>query len=486
MPVNTFYQAATDHLSLGNAFYERVEPAAFPELRLRYRNNSAAKTVGLDDLDDDEWLAHFGRFDALPDNISAPVALKYHGHQFRHYNPDIGDGRGFLFAQLREGGDTAGRLLDLATKGSGQTPYSRDGDGRLTLKGGVREVLATELLEARGVYTSRSFSLIETGERLFRNDEPSPTRSAVLVRLGHSHVRFGTFQRLAVRRETQELQDLITYSIDRYWPNAASEPDPVAAFFRSVTQAVGQQAAEWFAAGFVHGVLNTDNTVITGESFDYGPWRFLPTFEPGFTAAYFDQTGLYAFARQPGALHWNLQRLADCLLPFSNEAALVDALQSFGPAFETRLSQMTRARLGLATPDEKTAGDDPLVQSFYGALGASKIGWEQTFHDLFGGAPLARVLNSPNASAFSEEPWSEAIDQIRCAELHPAAAAALASTAFNTPRPIDLLIDDVEAIWSGIAADDDWTAFERALTQCRAYGDALKPIRPPRMNPKLS
>jgi uncharacterized protein YdiU (UPF0061 family) len=178
----------------GAPFYDAVAAAAFPQHILRYRNQRWAGKAGLGGLSDAAWISHFGRFEPLPDNLERPLAVRYHGHQFRSYNPDIGDGRGFLFAQLRDG---QGRLLDLGTKGSGKTPYSRFGDGRLTLKGGVREVLATEMLEALGVYTSKSFSLIETGEDLVRNDEPSPTRSSVLVRLSHSHVRFGVFQRLA-------------------------------------------------------------------------------------------------------------------------------------------------------------------------------------------------------------------------------------------------------------------------------------------------
>src|SRR5207249_7491561 len=140
----------------------------FPETTLRFRNQRWARAVGLGELSEADWLRHFGRFEPLPDNLTQPLALRYHGHQFRVYNPEIGDGRGFLFAQLR---DDRGRLLDLGTKGSGQTPYSRFGDGRLTLKGGIREVLATEMLEALGVETSKSFSLIETGEALERNDE---------------------------------------------------------------------------------------------------------------------------------------------------------------------------------------------------------------------------------------------------------------------------------------------------------------------------
>src|SRR6185312_15585133 len=153
---------------------------------------------GLDTLTDAEWTDHFGRFQPIAGSFETPLALRYHGHQFQTYNPDLGDGRGFLFAQLR---DADGRLLDLGTKGSGRTPWSRGADGRLTLKGGVREVLATEMLEALGVPTSKTFSLIETGEALERHDEPSPTRGAVLVRLSHSHIRIGTFQRLAYLKD---------------------------------------------------------------------------------------------------------------------------------------------------------------------------------------------------------------------------------------------------------------------------------------------
>jgi uncharacterized protein YdiU (UPF0061 family) len=190
-----------------------VEAAPFPETRIRFRNDHAAASVGLAGLDDAAWAAHFGRFVPLAENLSGPLALKYHGHQFRVYNPEIGDGRGFLFAQMR-GSD--GRLMDLGTKGSGTTPYSRAGDGRLTLKGAVREILATEMLEALGVNTSKTFSVIETGESLWRNDEPSPTRSAVLVRLSHSHIRIGTFQRLLAIEDADSMAALVDYCLTHF------------------------------------------------------------------------------------------------------------------------------------------------------------------------------------------------------------------------------------------------------------------------------
>ena len=197
------------------------------------------------------------------------------------YNPELGDGRGFLFAQLHDLRD--GRLLDLGTKGSGRTPWSRGGDGRLTLKGGVREVLATAMLEALGVDTSKTFSLIETGEALVRGDEPSPTRSSVLVRLSHSHIRIGTFQRFAYLEDAASLRRLLDHAVATYMPETWREDEAAraAAFLERVGRRVARMGAQWMAAGFVHGVLNTDNINVTGESFDYGPWRFLPTYDPG-------------------------------------------------------------------------------------------------------------------------------------------------------------------------------------------------------------
>nr|MBP8246913.1 YdiU family protein [Phenylobacterium sp.] len=305
MPVSSAYRPDPRLPDLGPEFADPVAAADFPQTLLRFRNDRAAATVGLDTLTDAEWVAHFGRFQPLPGNLETPLAQRYHGHQFRVYNPDLGDGRGFTFAQLREVGTD--RLLDLGTKGSGTTPWSRAGDGRLTLKGGVREVLATAMLEALGVPTSRSFSLIETGEALERGDEPSPTRSAVLTRLSHSHIRFGTFQRQAFLEQPHEIVRLVDYVIETYYPELDKAPDRTSALLTAVVERAGTLAASWMAAGFVHGVLNTDNMNITGESFDYGPYRFLPHNDPNFVAAYFDSQGLYSFGRQPEAVFWNLQ-----------------------------------------------------------------------------------------------------------------------------------------------------------------------------------
>ena len=267
----TQFIASKAHAALGDAFFDPVAPADFPKIILRHKDRRWAERIGLGSLTEDQWLAHFGRFEPLPGSFETPLALRYHGHQFRSYNLDLGDGRGFLFAQCLDPVDA--RLLDFGTKGSGKTPWSRGGDGRLTLKGGVREVLATEMLEAMGVYTSKSFCLVETGEALYRGDEPSPTRSSVLTRLSHSHIRIGTFQRLAYLEDTANLEKLVDYCIAHYYPDLEDAEDKAAALLEAVVAKVARLGAQWTAAGFVHGVLNTDNINITGESFDYGAWR---------------------------------------------------------------------------------------------------------------------------------------------------------------------------------------------------------------------
>ena len=249
-PQPAAYRPATDLLTLGPGFYDPVDPADFPQARLRFRNQRWAERVGLGDLSDDDWTRHFARFAPLDGSLPQPLALRYHGHQFRVYNPDIGDGRGFVFAQLR---DDAGRLLDLGTKGSGQTPYSRFGDGRLTLKGGVREVLATEMLEALGVETSKTFSLIETGEALERNDEPSPTRSAVMIRLSHGHIRIGTFQRLLALEEPDHMAQLVDYCLGNFPgppppEEAPGRDEPAVRLMHLVVERLTDLAASWMVA----------------------------------------------------------------------------------------------------------------------------------------------------------------------------------------------------------------------------------------------
>ncbi|OLF71883.1 selenoprotein O [Maricaulis sp. W15] len=449
---------------LGDDFSDPVDPANFPAAELRFWNDRWDAAIGLDGLDRSAREAHFQRFDALPDNQSRPRAMRYHGHQFRTYNPDLGDGRGFLFAQLR---DDQGRLLDLATKGSGQTPWSRGGDGRLTLKGAVREVLAAEMLEAQGVYTSKAFCVFETGEQLARNDEPSPTRSAVLTRLGHSHLRFGTFQRHAFEGATDRIDTLVGHAIEHYFPQLAAAPDAPAALLAAVVEQSARLAASWMAAGFVHGVLNTDNLNLTGESFDYGPWRFLPHYEPGFTAAYFDHQGLYCFARQPEAVFWALQQLATALGVTGDRSTLEAALNTFPELYRTALLDAFLARFGLASAGE--AADEVLVRSFLAFMEASKLPWEAPFHDWFcGEASAARAMAGPRASSYA----GEAFDAWRAAlSAHaPVRSERLDHDLFGRAEPVSLVIDKVEACWDRIADGDDWSGFNDLIADIRDAG----------------
>jgi uncharacterized protein YdiU (UPF0061 family) len=458
MPVSSAYQPDPQVPQLGPEFADPVRAARFPQTILRYRNDRAAATVGLDTLTDEEWVAHFGRFEPLPGNVDPPLAMRYHGHQFRVYNPELGDGRGFLFAQLREAG--SGRLLDLGTKGSGQTPWSRTADGRLTLKGGVREVLATAMLEALGVPTSRSFSLIETGEQLMRGDEPSPTRSSVLVRLSHSHIRFGSFQRHAFFEQPERIRTLIDHVIAAYYPELEGANDKAAALLTEVVGRAARLAARWMAAGFVHGVLNTDNMNITGESFDYGPYRFLPRSDPNFTAAYFDHSGLYAFGRQPEAVFWNLQQLAGCFVQVTESDPLVDALNGFGPAYRDALVAAMLERLGLAPQGGEA--DVALTQAAFKVLaeGGEALRWEPFFFDWFC-RDEARAAAGPRAAIYDGEAGREFRALLAPYEVDR--PERLADPYFAQAEPEELLYDEIEALWAPITEADDWSRFEAKL-----------------------
>ena len=446
------YRPEARILDLGPAFYDPVNAADFPETILRFRNDSAAAQVGLDTLTDEEWLAHFGRFQPLPGSLEQPLALRYHGHQFRVYNPDIGDGRGFLFAQLR---DRQGRLMDLGTKGTGPTPWSRSGDGRLTLKGGMREILATEMLEALGVATSRTFSLIETGEALARGDEPSPTRSAVMVRLSHGHMRIGTFQRLAYLRDAESMTRLVAYVLRNYYGEDAGDDAPQR-LLAHVVRRTATLAASYMAAGFVHGVLNSDNINVTGESFDYGPWRFNPIWDPAFTAAYFDHQGLYAFGRQPEAIHWDAMQLAVSLRAVSEAQPLIDVLETFGDHYQPAVSSALLWRLGFEAKDP--AADRALVQSLEPALREQSVGIDRFFHDSF-----ALGIPEGYGPAFAEARGMLATYRPRSDRSH----------AYWRGEPCSMLIDEVETLWSAIDDRDDWAPLHAKIASIRDMGAAL-------------
>ena len=443
------YRPDPQILALGPDFYDAVEPVGFPKCTPRFVNEGWADRIGLT-LDDEGWSRHFCRFEPLSDNLPQPLALRYHGHQFRVYNPDIGDGRGFTFAQLRDDRD---RLLDLGTKGSGQTPYSRTADGRLTLKGGVREVLATEMLEALGVNTSKSFALFETGEELERGDEPSPTRSAVLTRLSHGHIRIGTFQRLAFFGQADNLKKLTAYCLNNLYGEPGDDP---LRLFELVSEATARLAASYLAAGFVHGVLNSDNINVTGESFDYGPWRFAPEWEPEFTAAYFDHYGLYAFGRQPEAIHWDLAQLAGCLSLIADAPALSETLASWSKCFDGALTDALLERLGVGRGDE----DRAVAGSMIRALATKAQSIDRIFFDWRGGS-------DPGQDRYPQDEFRQ------LATLLKGRQRDKTHLYWSEAEPCSMHIDEVEAIWSAIADSDDWQPFDNKVKAIRRMGAAM-------------
>ena len=450
-PEPAAYRPATPIAQLAEWIADPVAPADFPETKLRFRNDRWAAATGLAHLSDEDWLRHFGRFEPLPENLPQPLAMRYHGHQFRVYNPEIGDGRGFLYAQLRGGDD---RLLDLGTKGSGQTPWSRDGDGRLTLKGGVREILATEMLEALGVYTSKTFSIVETGEQLQRGDEPSPTRSAVMTRLSHGHIRIGTFQRLLALEEKEQMAELVNYCLNQFPgppppEDAPGRDDPAVRLMHLVVERMADLAASWMVAGFVHGVLNTDNMNVTGESFDYGPWRFLPAWQPDFTAAYFDHSGLYAFGRQPEALHWNCGQFAIALRLMTDAPPLIAAMERFGPLYMEAAARRWCWRLGVQSRGAEA--DARLVGTCEAIMSATGEQPDAFFFRHRGGrnaqGELAQALEGYEPVEDTHVYWSG-------------------------DAPQTMLIEEVESIWSAIADKDDWQPLERKVAALRSMGEA--------------
>ena len=278
---------------------------------------------------------------------------------------------------------TANSMI-LARKGVAAPPYSRGGDGRLTLKGGVREIIASETLARLGVNTSRCLSVIETGEQLWRGDEPSPTRSCVMVRLSQSHIRFGTFERLHYLRRKDLSKTLLDHVLEVYYPHIdRQQPQAYLQFYRELVDRTAQLAAQWMVAGFCHAVLNTDNMSITGESFDYGPYAFIPSYDPNFTAAYFDYYGRYSYGNQPLVCKLNLELLQQPLsgvTPDLTPEAMTEALQEFDRSYETAYRQGMLRRLGLPNLGEDDGRE--LVQLTVDILRDNDIGYHDFFSQL--------------------------------------------------------------------------------------------------------
>jgi uncharacterized protein YdiU (UPF0061 family) len=314
------------------------------------------------------------------------------------------------------------------------------------------------MLEALGVNTSKSFALFETGERLDRGDEPSPTRSSVLTRLSHGHIRIGTFQRLAFFGDLDNINKLVRYCLENLYSEQPASDDAQNALrlFELVSGATATLAASYMAAGFVHGVLNSDNINITAESFDYGPWRFAPTFDPAFTAAYFDHYGLYAFGRQPEAIHWDLAQLAACLSLVAEAPPLSELLSGWSGRFEEALVVAMIRRLGVPAGND----DHDLAAALIKALAMRTHPIDRIFFDWRGG-------RDPGVERYPSEEFRD-LARLLAGRETPRTHAYWANS-----EPCSMHIDEVEAIWSAIAEKDDWRPFNEKITAVRRMREAM-------------
>jgi serine/tyrosine/threonine adenylyltransferase len=464
--LNLPYEAAI--ANLGNDYYDDVVAAEFPQHHLRWRNDDILAQLGLDPqaVSDEDFMEAFGRFAGHPQPL---LALRYHGYQFGEYNPALGDGRGFLYGQVR---DTQGELYDFGTKGSGPTPYSRGGDGMLTLKGGIREVLAAESLHRMGVRTSRCFSVVETGQKLWRGDEPSPTRSAVMVRFSRSHIRFGTFERLHYLLRPDLTRRLLDHVIAYYYPHLQESKDKYLSFYQELVERVAALAAQWMAAGFCHGVLNTDNMSITGESFDYGPFAFLPTYQTEFTAAYFDHSGRYSYGNQPGICKLNLELLQKPMAAAIDSTAMTEALTTFNSHYYEQYQKLMWQKLGLDGEIDSEGLD--LLNATLELLSKSQVG----YHDFFVRLTdrwQSHWQQDPNG-ILTDSTWLPGAENYLATWPQLYQRAALKRTDLSliapqlqqhNPRTVPLR-PLIEATWDAIADADNWQPFADLVAQLRA------------------
>ncbi len=468
--LNLDYELAIE--TLGDDYYALVSAAEFPQHILRFRNDSLLSLLGLNSqaVSDADFIEAFGKFQG----VRPFLALRYHGYQFGQYNPYLGDGRGFLYGQVR---GTDGKLYDLGTKGSGRTPYSRTADGRLTLKGGVREVLAAEALFQLGVKTSRCLSLIETGESLWRGDEPSPTRSSVLIRLSRSHIRFGTFERLHYIQRPDLIKKLLDSVIKIYYSHLADSEEKYSKFYAELVERVGQLAAQWMAAGFCHGVLNTDNMSITGESFDYGPYAFIPSYDPQFTAAYFDYGRLYSYGNQPLICKHNLEMLQVPLKAIIPQSDLEAGLAQFEDSYESEYQKLMLQKLGFIELPVSLA--EELLTQTIKLLRDTDIGYHAFFAELASGfnddwrQKSQLILEKTGFDKeISDKPERHTLrDRWRslyhlCLNKLPAEEMKLVGDRLKQSNPQTALLRPlIELVWQPITEADDWQPFYNLLSK---------------------
>ena len=382
---------------LPDRFFARVAPAQPPAASLIRINRPLAAELGLDP----DWLAGPDGLEFLSGGSiaagSEPIAATYAGHQFGHFVPQLGDGRAILLGEVV---DRDGRRRDLQLKGAGRTPFSRGGDGRAALGPVLREYLLSEAMAALGIATTRALCAVATGETVLRE---SPLPGASLVRVAASHIRIGTFQYFAAQGDGEAVRLLADHVIARHYPAAASAPHPYRALLGAVVAAQADLVARWLSVGFIHGVMNTDNASIAGETIDYGPCAFIDAYDPAKTFSSIDRQGRYAFGNQPRMAHWNLTRLAEAMLPLvadDEDAAIAEAekaLAAFAPKFEQAYQRGLSAKLGLFTARE---GDAELA----GALLAIMAEHEVDFTLLFRSLGIAAAGDATPARSLFADP----------------------------------------------------------------------------------
>jgi uncharacterized protein YdiU (UPF0061 family) len=383
-------------------------PSAVPDPHLILINTSLADELGLDQT----WLATPEGVATLAGNNtpagSAPLAQAYSGHQFGGFSPVLGDGRALLLGEVI---DRGGHRRDLALKGSGRTPFSRGGDGKAGLGPVLREYVLGEAMHALGIPTTRALAVVTTGERIRRT---TPEAGAVLTRVASSHLRVGTFQFAATQRGRDELTRLVDYSLRRHYPDRVAGPKPAHELLEAVVAAQAALVAAWMSVGFIHGVMNTDNMTISGETIDYGPCAFLEAFDPQTVYSSIDTGGRYRFANQPPVAVWNLARFAESLLPLLDEdqgravAEATEVLDTFGELYRGAWLARMRRKLGLADQDPD---DEALVGELLALLAAERVDytswWRALAADLRGAEATADlVLDRPTLEQWQQR-WHQ-------------------------------------------------------------------------------
>ncbi len=445
--------------------YVAWKPAAAPAPRLLYLNEALADELGLDAaaLRGPEGAALFAG-NVVPEGAE-PIAQAYAGHQFGGFSPQLGDGRALLLGELV---DRHGRRRDIAFKGSGRTPFSRGGDGKAALGPMLREVLVGEAMHALGIPTTRALAVAGTGEPVYR-ERPLP--GAVLTRVAASHLRVGTFQFFAARGDLEQLRRVADYSIARHDPALAGAPERFLALLRAVAQRQATLIAQWLNVGFIHGVMNTDNMTISGETIDYGPCAFMEAYDPAAVFSSIDHGGRYAYGNQPGIARWNLARFAETLLPLmagSDDEAAIDqavaqaseVIDAFPGWFEAALLAGQRRKLGLAGED---SADAALASDWLALLHAQSVdftlGWRRLADAADGDeAPLRALFAEPAAL----EPW---LARWRARGAHDGAAMRRANP-WIIPRN-----HRVEEALAAATNDDDLAPFEQLLAALRRPWD---------------